>query len=49
VLKVAVAVFPTKILAYSLYFLRTEILFRDQIDRLFRSGIDGVDGLGINP
>ena len=53
VLKVNVPVFLAKMLAYFLYFLKSEILYRDQIDRLLCSGNNGVDGsfddLGINP
>ena len=53
VLKVNVPVFLVKMHAYFLYFLKSEILYRDQIDRLLCSGNNGVDGsfddLGISP
>ena len=52
-MKVYVPVFLAKMLAFFLYLLKSEILYRDQIDRLLCSTINGADGsfddLGIKP
>ena len=52
-MKVYVPVFLAKMLEFVLYLLKSEILYRDQIDRLLCSTINGADGsfddLGIKP